>query len=248
MRPPLTELLACPSCRGELTTATDSLSCTGCGRSYAMHHGVPNLLLGPPAEAEPQDPTLAQRALHSVVAVPFVYDFVQRLAGAQRIFERMRPILEQTDGAIVLDAGAGTGTVEALLPRSARYVWLDPDPQKLNGFRHKSEAPAVLGDATRIPFKDGLVDWAISIAVSRHLDDEELAGMLDELRRVVRKRLFFLGAVVTPAYASRLLWRYDRGRHPRSADSLRKQLATRFDIVSDEEFTVLHRYLLVTGS
>jgi SAM-dependent methyltransferase len=213
-----------------------------------MHDGVPNLLLGPPAEGEPQDPTLAQRALHSVVAVPFVYDLVQKLAGAQRIFERMRPILEQTGGAIVLDAGAGTGTVEALLPRSARYVWLDPDQQKLSGFRHKSEAPAVLGDATRIPFKDGSVDWAISIAVSHHLDDEELAGMLDELRRVVRKRLFFLDAVVTPAYASRLLWRYDRGRHPRSADSLRNQLATRFDIVSDEEFTVLHRYLLVTGS
>lgn len=248
MLPPLTELLACPSCRGELTDGPRGLSCTGCGRSYPMHNGVPNLLLAPPAEAEQQDPTLVQRALHSVVAVPFVYDFVQRVAGAQRIVERMRPILEETDGAVVLDAGAGTGTVEALLPRSARYVWLDPDPQKLSGFRHKSEALAVLGDATRIPFKDGSVDWAISIAVSHHLDDENLAGMLDELRRVVRKRLFFLDAVVTPALASRLLWRYDRGRHPRTADSLRKQLAMRFDIVSDEEFTILHRYLLVTGS
>jgi uncharacterized protein YbaR (Trm112 family) len=247
MVPELIELLACPSCRGELTNGPGGLSCTGCGRSYAMNDGVPNLLLAPPAESESRDPTVAQRALHSVVAVPFVYDLVQRLAGAQRIFERMKPILEQTDGAIVLDAGAGTGTIEGLLPRSARYVWLDPDPQKLSGFRHKSEAPAVLGDATRIPFKDGSVDWAISIAVSHHLDDEELAGMLDELRRVVRKRLFFLDAVVAPAYASRLLWRYDRGRHPRSADSLRKQLAMRFDIVSDEEFTVLHRYLLVTG-
>src|SRR5882762_1905587 len=101
MLPPLTELLACPSCRGELTEGPGGLSCSSCGRSYAIHDGVPNLMLAPPAEAEPRDPTLAQRALHSVVAVPFVYDLVQRLAGAERIFQRMRPILEQTNGAIV---------------------------------------------------------------------------------------------------------------------------------------------------
>jgi ubiquinone/menaquinone biosynthesis C-methylase UbiE len=134
------------------------------------------------------------------------------------------------------------------LPPSARYLWLDSDSPKLAGFRGKSQAPAILGDATRLPLRDGSVDWALAVGMSHHLTDPELSRTLDELRRVVRKRLFFLDAVVTPGYTSRLLWRYDRGRHPRSADVLRKQLAMRFNIVSDEEFTVLHRYLLVTGS
>jgi hypothetical protein len=70
--------------------------------------------------------------------------------------------------------------------------------------------------------------------------------MLDELRRVAT-RVFFLDAVLAPRLRSRLLWRYDRGRHPRSAATLREELAARFELLDDEEFNVQHRYLLVTG-
>jgi hypothetical protein len=82
--------------------------------------------------------------------------------------------------------------------------------------------------------------------VSHHLDDAQLGQMLDELRRV-SKRIVFLDAVLSPRRTSRLLWRYDRGRHPRQASVLRRELATRFRLLDDEEFTVRHTYLLVTG-
>jgi uncharacterized protein YbaR (Trm112 family) len=244
---PALELLACPSCRGELTEVPAGLVCPRCRRDYPVHEGVPNLLLAPPAETAQQPPGLVGNVVRSIVGIPFVYDAVQRLAGSEGISRRIRPILRDAGGTLVLDAGAGTGNFEALLPGSARYLWLDTDTNKLAGFRAKSQAPAVLGDATRMPLKDRSVDWALAVGMSHHLDDDELGRLLDELRRVVRERLFFLDAVVTPAYKSRLLWRYDRGRHPRSANVLRTQLALRFDIESDEEFTVRHRYLLVTG-
>ena len=242
---PLIELLACPACSADLEDAPGGLVCSTCGRSYPLRSGVPDLLRTTPSETPP--PHFAGRALESIVAVPAVYDLVQRLAGAESLFRRMRPVLAQTEGAVVLDAGAGTGSLEALLPPSAHYLWLDTDSQKLTGFRKKSTAPAILGDATRIPLRDRSVDWAMSIGVSHHLDDDELGRMLDELRRVANRRLFFLDAVLNPTYTSRLLWRYDRGRHPRSADTLRRLLAARFTIVSDEEFTIRHRYLLVTA-
>jgi SAM-dependent methyltransferase len=242
------ELLACPSCRGEFLETPEGIICSLCGRTYPDHDGVPNLLPGPPVEADPRRPGLAGLALGPIEGIPFIDDLIQRLAGARRISRRIRPLLAEADGTLVLDSGAGTGNFEALLPRSARYLWLDTDSRKLARFRRKSRAPAILGDATRLPLRDRSVDWALAVGMSHHLSDDELGRMLDELRRVVRERLFFLDAVVTPAVTSRLLWRYDRGRHPRTADLLRKQLATRFNIVRDEEFTVLHRYLLVTGT
>jgi SAM-dependent methyltransferase len=238
------ELLRCPACGGELNDEADGLLCAGCGRSYARVEGTPVLLLSPAAEQAP--PGLAGRALASVVARPAVYDLVQRLAGIETIFRRVRPTLAGSAGALVLDVGAGTGIVEPQLPSSARYVWLDSDPQKLQGFRTKSQAPALLADATRIPLRDASVDWALSTAVSHHLDDAQLAQMLDELRRV-SKRVFFLDAVLSPRRTSRLLWRYDRGRYPRQASVLRRELASRFHLLEDEEFTVHHTYLLVTG-
>jgi uncharacterized protein YbaR (Trm112 family) len=243
----LTELLACPVCRGELAGGDAGLVCVSCGHSYPVRDGVPNLLLAQPPISEQRPPGLAGRTLQSIVAMPFVYDRVQRLAGAQPLFRRIDPVLADAEGALVLDVGAGTGSIAARLPPSTRYIWLDADPQKLAGFRAKSEGLAILGDATTIPLADRSVDWALSIGVSHHLDDDRLGRMLDELRRVARHRIFFLDAVVTPARTSRLLWRYDRGRHPRTADILRSELAARFEILTADEFTIRHRYLLVTG-
>jgi SAM-dependent methyltransferase len=193
-------------------------------------------------------PGFLGRVFGSVASKPIVYDAVQRAAGARSIYRRIRPILRGAAGALVLDVGGGTGNLEAALPASARYLWLDSDPKKLRGFQAKSRAPAVLGDATSIPLRSGSVDWAACLGVSHHLGDEELGRMIDELRRVVRNRLFFLDAVLTATWTDKLLWRYDRGGHPRTADALRTAIGRRFRIVTDEEFHVLHGYLLVTAT
>jgi SAM-dependent methyltransferase len=241
------ELLACPSCGRDLhSVSADELACNGCGRSYPVVGDVPNLLLSAPADATPPAGVVA-RTVQRVVAVPAVYDAVQRMAGSRSLGLRLAEVLGSADGALVLDAGAGTGNLERLLPPGARYLWLDADEQKLAGFRAKSDAAAVLGDATRIPLEDRSVDWAVSVGVSHHLDDAQFERSLDELRRVARERVVFLDAVLSIATTSRLLWRYDRGRHPRTADVLRRALAKRFDLLDEQEFKVRHRYLLVVA-
>src|SRR6185437_6493490 len=112
--------------------------------------------------------------------MPKVYDAVQRVAGAVESQRRLRRALDDIDGAVVLDVGAGTGTLEAILPTQAQYIWLDTDVEKLAGFRTHSTSPAILGDATRLPLRDNSVDWAVSAGVSHHLDDDQLERMLDE--------------------------------------------------------------------
>jgi SAM-dependent methyltransferase len=241
-----TDLLACPACRGRLEDRSGGLACLSCDRIYPQFDGVANLLLDPPDEVE-EAPGLLGRAAAAVASVPLVYDVVQRLPGAAESARRLRRALADARG-VVLDAGGGTGTLEAALPPAATYLWLDPDPKKLRGFRARSSSPAILGDASNLPLRDGSIDWAVSVAVSHHLDDEAFGRTLDELRRVVRERVVFFDAVASPRMTSRLLWRYDRGRHPRPADVLQRELAARFRLETVEEFTALHRYLIVTGS
>src|SRR5436853_5046344 len=110
------ELLGCPACRRGLQEAAGVVVCSSCGRRYPLVADVPNLVVEPDSDPDRRAPGPIGRALESLTAIPFAYDVVQRLAGAATLFGRIRPILAQTDGALVLDAGAGTGTLESELP------------------------------------------------------------------------------------------------------------------------------------
>ena len=188
--------------------------------------------------------------IRRVVGDPRLYDGVQRLFGLEQTRRRLRPLLANTAGRLVLDVGAGTGLAVPVLPRSARYVWLDNDADKLRGARAAGGGlRGMLGDATRLGLRDLSVDVALCFAMSHHLDDAELEAMLTELARVVRERLVFLDAVLVPGSTrSRLMWAIDRGQHPRTLSALRAALERRFTISTLEEYTVYHRYLLCTGA
>src|SRR6266511_6264527 len=200
------DLLACPQCGGDLTPSPAIFSCNACGRAYAVREGVPELMLSPPDWVTPDG------WLERIAANPVVYDVVQGLAGARKIGEQLRRCFAGAHG-VVLDVGAGTGSVEAILPTTTCYVWLDADSPKLTRFLAKSASTAILADATAIPLRDRSVDWSVSIGVSHHLDEASLRLMLDELRRVTRERFVFLDAVASSRLQSRLMWRYDRGGH-----------------------------------
>jgi len=188
--------------------------------------------------------------IRRVVGDPRLYDRVQRLFGLELTRRRLRPLLADTGGRLVLDVGAGTGLAVPVLPMSARYVWLDNDPDKLRGARDTHRAPrGILGDATRLGLRDLSIDVVLCFAMSHHLGDAQLEAMLAELARVVRERLVFLDAVVVPGSPrSRLMWAIDRGQHPRTLPALRAALERRFTIDTIEQYTVYHRYLLCTAS
>jgi len=68
-------------------------------------------------------------------AIPRIYDAVQRFCGLGHTRRRLRPLLADTAGRVVLDVGADTDLVVPLLPPSSRYLWLDNDLDKLRGAR-----------------------------------------------------------------------------------------------------------------
>lgn len=188
------------------------------------------------------------RLAHRLVANPAVYDCVQRLAGRDHNYRRLAPHLMQSAGKMLLDVGAGTGECARIIPPRTTYIWLDNDPEKLRGFRGKfSSRWAVLGAANQIGLKDKSVDIAVCVAVSHHLSDAELGNAVRELARVCRFQLIFLDAVQATSVVSNLLWKYDRGSHPRKAETLRSAIEQWFDVDHEERYSVYHHYWLCTA-
>jgi SAM-dependent methyltransferase len=89
----------------------------------------------------------------------------------------------------VLEVGCGTGHFAAWFSdKGLRVVGLERAPAMLGEVRRNLPGiPAVLGDAHRLPFRDGAMDLALFVTTLEFLDDPEEA--LAEAVRVARRGL-----------------------------------------------------------
>jgi SAM-dependent methyltransferase len=180
---------------------------------------------------------------------PRVYDAIQFLAGRHVIDTRVRRLLAGASGSVVLDVGAGTGSLARLLPPGVEYWALDNDPAKLERLARKvPSARRMLSTAVATGLEDACVDWTVCIDVAHHLDDRELPGFVAELERLTRGRLVFVDPLWTQRPSlGRVLWRYDRGAHPRTRERLVAALGERFALEASDDFRWIHRYVLLVG-
>jgi hypothetical protein len=192
---------------------------------------------------------MLRQILGAVVANPVVYDVVQKVVGGEENYRRLRPLLASAKGELLLEAGAGTGGIIGILDPSTRYLWLDNDVQKLAGFRKKNTGHlTVLADGTCIPLADRSVHTVMTLAVTHHLQDCELDLFLAELARVCRHQLVFLdGLEDRSSMVSNLMWRYDRGSHPRTEAHLLSKIREHFEVDMIQRYKIYHQYLLCTG-
>ena len=191
--------------------------------------------------------------LHRVVANPTVYDIVQYSVGGVFLDRRLAANLgELPPRPVILDVGGGTGLPPSLWPAGSIYVCLDIDPVKLAGFQGKHRPGVALnGDATQLPFRDASVDVIVCKNVCHHLSDEQSPMLFRESARVLKAsgRMLFIDPVLAPdRWWNRLLWRYDRGSHPRTVDTLRQAMAREFDLVRWEVFAIRFSYAFGVGS
>jgi ubiquinone/menaquinone biosynthesis C-methylase UbiE len=91
------------------------------------------------------------------------------------------------DARSLLEIGCGTGHFSGwLAARSIRVVGLERAPAMLAEMRRNLPGiPAVLGDAHRLPFRDGVSDLVLFVTTLEFLDDPERA--LVEAVRVARQ-------------------------------------------------------------
>lgn len=238
----LLELVVCPSCRSRLVAESDTLGCTGCGRTFRLDGRVPVFLSNGGSE-RPESRVV--RLQHAILGNPRLYDFHQAHGGGRQIAAQVERALSGFGGGTLLDIGAGTGMLAGLVPPEVSYVWLDNDRLKLQGLVAKSiDCLAVLGDAARLPFEDGAADWTAMVEVSHHLPDDALHACLDEVARVTRDRFVFVDALRGRRVRSKLLWQLDLGAFPRTESALLRALEARFELESVVRFRINHDHLL----
>lgn len=121
----------------------------------------------------------------------------------------IRPeLLPRGSAARVIDVGCGDGRhiVEAAR-RGCFAVGLDYDAGELRRARERIGAQRVdlvVGDATRLPFRDGAFDAAICTETLEHLPDD--AGAIREIGRLLRPGGTLLGAVPSH-FTEMVFWR-----------------------------------------
>ena len=191
-----------------------------------------------------------RRFMHWLVARPGVYEFVQWVAGTNALDRRVAPLVETAidnrEEGLVVDVGGGTGRARRVWPATWEYVCIEPDPQKI--LPTTAGFDRIIGDATRLPVQDNSVDIVMMRLMAHHLDETAFGLALAEVERVLRLggRLLFVEPIwCGRRWLSRLLWRYDVGRHPRSMEVLTSALASKLDIAQIDQFQTLHRFVFV---
>lgn len=192
---------------------------------------------------------MLKKILHQIVAIPFVYDLLQTAVGARFIRNRLHQrLLSISKQELVLDIGGGTGLNRSLFAPNTHYICLDNDSIKLQGFLQKQiDGDAILGDAGKMPMPSNSMDVVICTAVIHHLPDDIFPKFVQESLRILKPTGQLV--ILDPVWASkrligRLLWQYDRGSFPRTAQVLHDTLSRYGQEVHWEEFAVLHRYII----
>jgi ubiquinone/menaquinone biosynthesis C-methylase UbiE len=121
------------------------------------------------------------------------YDLLTRLAGFNRVHDRLIAQAELTGGQRVLEIGCGTGNLGVRAKRahpSISVVGSDPDPLALRRAQRKAERLNGIrfehGYAQRLPYADGEFDRVLSSMMLHHLDTDTKAAAAEEVFRVLR--------------------------------------------------------------
>jgi ubiquinone/menaquinone biosynthesis C-methylase UbiE len=157
-----------------------------------------------------------------------LYDPFSRLARVARIHDQLLDRAGITDGQRVLEIGCGTGNLLTALGRrrpELATVGIDPDPAALRRARRKAARRRLpirydRAFAGELPAPDDSFDRVLSSFMLHHLDDDERARALREVRRVLRPggELHVVDVDGTPSGDGRA------SRHPRVAASRPEQV------------------------
>ena len=122
------------------------------------------------------------------------YDPIMRLFG---FTSALRPLVEQAEllpHHSVLDVGCGTGALGLLIKKihpEVTVTGIDPDPRALARAGRKARSAGVAihfarGFADALPYADAAFDRVFSSMMLHHVPRSEKAGLLSEVRRVLK--------------------------------------------------------------
>jgi SAM-dependent methyltransferase len=107
-----------------------------------------------------------------------------RYFGGVRIY---RALVRRFTPTSILDVGTGTSDLLESVPDVRTRIGLDFKIEHLLFLREGSRVRRIVGDAQRLPFRNGAVDLITSAHFFHHFSPEENAAILAESLRVTRR-------------------------------------------------------------
>jgi uncharacterized protein YbaR (Trm112 family)/SAM-dependent methyltransferase len=200
---PISEVLACPLCRGRLNASRDALACAGCTRVYPLTEGVPQL-----AVFSETDPSQAGAAPASPAAYEQRYQDFERartynLKYDRQILKRLSTLREyqilrrllgrRPRCRSLLEIPCGGGRVSPRLAGATELliqadIGMGQVQYAMSRERLGVAQIWMTASAFRLPFQDAGVDAAVCIRLSHHLPTAaQREQLLVELLRVARR-------------------------------------------------------------
>ncbi len=118
-----------------------------------------------------------------------VYDVLNLAASYRELLKNIVERVEVENGELILDAGAGTGNLVAMLEkRGAKVFALDFSKEALDVCERKNpSAKIILADLTRrLPFKDNYFDKIVSNNALYNIPRADRLAVAKELRRILK--------------------------------------------------------------
>jgi len=137
------------------------------------------------------------------------YDFALGVYKNKMEKEAVMKRMGSFSGDLILDAGAGTGRISALLAqRGAKVVALDLSLSSLKICKKRAALQVILADLGALPFKPLVFDKVVCCEVLEHVSREKREVDLHEVRRVMKYKA--LAIITVYNYALSYAVRADR--------------------------------------
>lgn len=171
-------------------------------------------------------PQLSERSsgLYRILRNPRAYSGLQRALtrGDSTLATFVARHVRPDSGATLIDFGAGTGAVRAVLPDSVSYVAIEPNSAYCEAMREAfgSSASIECGAVETLERHTGTADIVLVLAVLHHVDDAEARRIMAAAHGALRAggRLVTIDPCLHDGQhpVARLLARVDRGPYVRS--------------------------------
>lgn len=151
------------------------------------------------------------------------------------------------DRATLIDLGGGSAPYRHLWPSTWSYICVDPDSRVSDRVNRQESTLFLSASADAVPMESGSADVVVMLAMSHHLDDAALLESRQEVQRLLRDDglLIFMDGLRGSRVRSRIGWKLDVGKWPRTDQVLLDWLSGVGTIIHEERFSLLHDVLLV---
>jgi SAM-dependent methyltransferase len=179
----LNDMLACPSCKGQVDVFSDGFKCVDCGFEGSIHDGIVHAARKHSASFFDSRHATMQQGNEDAGIVAFCYE--QQSAALMRIAKA---------GSVLLDVGCGPKLAYAK-PNGCVVIGLDPSIDSLRANRDLDVS--ILGSAEAIPLKTASIDVAVCFYSLHHM----VGSLRSENQAKVSAAFADLGRVIRPGGA-----------------------------------------------